>query len=167
MCGICGKLYHSRDRTVDGELLRSMASVINHRGPDDEGIYVKGNVGLAHKRLSILDLSPAGHQPMSNEDGSIWIVFNGEIYNFLDLREDLQKRGHTFMSRTDTETIIHLYEEKGVECVNDLRGMFAFAIWDENKKRLFCARDRAGKKPFVYAHTGGRAALCLRNKIPS
>ena len=130
-----------------------MASVINHRGPDDEGIYVKGNVGLAHKRLSILDLSPAGHQPMSNEDGSIWIVFNGEIYNFLDLRDDLQKRGHTFRSRTDTETIIHLYEEKGVECVHDLRGMFAFAIWDENKKRLFCARDRAGKKPFVYAHT--------------
>ena len=130
-----------------------MASVINHRGPDDEGIYVKNNVGLAHKRLSILDLSPAGHQPMNNEDGSIWIVFNGEIYNFLDLREELQKKGHTFRSRTDTETIIHLYEEKGVECVNDLRGMFAFAIWDENKKRLFCARDRAGKKPFVYAHT--------------
>ena len=110
MCGICGKLYHSRDRTVDGELLRSMASVINHRGPDDEGIYVKNNVGLAHKRLSILDLSPAGHQPMNNEDGSIWIVFNGEIYNFLDLREELQKKGHTFRSRTDTETIIHLYE---------------------------------------------------------
>ncbi len=130
-----------------------MASVINHRGPDDEGIYVKNNVGLAHKRLSILDLSPAGHQPMNNEDGSIWIVFNGEIYNFLDLREELQKKGHTFRSRTDTETIIHLYEEKGVECVHDLRGMFAFAIWDENKKRLFCARDRAGKKPFVYAHT--------------
>ena len=130
-----------------------MASVINHRGPDDEGIYVKNNVGLAHKRLSILDLSPAGHQPMSNEDGSIWIVFNGEIYNFLDLRDNLQKKGHTFRSRTDTETIIHLYEEKGVECVHDLRGMFAFAIWDENKKRLFCARDRAGKKPFVYAHT--------------
>jgi asparagine synthase (glutamine-hydrolysing) len=146
-------VYHSRDRTVDGELLRSMASVINHRGPDDEGIYVKSNVGLAHKRLSILDLSSAGHQPMSNEDGSIWIVFNGEIYNFLDLREDLHKKGHTYRSRTDTETIIHLYEEKGVECVNDLRGMFAFAIWDENKKRLFCARDRAGKKPFVYAHT--------------
>ena len=130
-----------------------MASVINHRGPDDEGIYLKGTVGLAHKRLSILDLSPAGHQPMTNEDGSIWIVFNGEIYNFLDLRDELQKRGHTFMSRTDTETIIHLYEEKGVECVHDLRGMFSFALWDENKKRLFCARDRAGKKPFVYAHT--------------
>ncbi|MDX1777960.1 MAG: asparagine synthase (glutamine-hydrolyzing), partial [Thermodesulfobacteriota bacterium] len=133
--------------------MRSMASVINHRGPDDEGIYLKGNVGLAHKRLSILDLSTAGHQPMSNEDGSVWIVFNGEIYNFLDLREALIKKGHTFVSRTDTETIIHLYEEKGIECVHDLRGMFAFAIWDEQKKRLFCARDRAGKKPFVYAHT--------------
>jgi asparagine synthase (glutamine-hydrolysing) len=130
-----------------------MASVINHRGPDDEGVYVKGNVGLAHKRLSILDLSTAGHQPMSNEDGSVWIVFNGEIYNFLDLRDALIKKGHTFVSRTDTETIIHLYEEKGIECVHDLRGMFAFAIWDEHKERLFCARDRAGKKPFVYAHT--------------
>jgi len=165
VCGICGKVYHSRDRTVDGELLRSMNSVINHRGPDDEGIYVKNNVGLAHKRLSILDLSPAGHQPMSNEDGSIWIVFNGEIYNFLDLREELQKKGHTFRSRTDTETIIHLYEEKGVECVHDLRGMFAFAIWDENKKRLFCARDRAGKKPFVYAHSEG--GLVFASEIKS
>lgn len=165
MCGICGKLYHSKDRTVDGELLRSMASVINHRGPDDEGIYVKGNVGLAHKRLSILDLSPAGHQPMSNEDGSIWIVFNGEIYNFLDLREDLIKKGHTFISQTDTETIIHLYEEKGVECVHHLRGMFAFAIWDENKERLFCARDRAGKKPFVYAHS--QEGLLFASEIKS
>ena len=165
MCGICGKLYHSRDRKVDEGLLKSMASVINHRGPDDDGIYLKGNVGLAHRRLSILDLSPAGHQPMSNEDGSIWIVFNGEIYNFLDLRDDLQKRGHTFMSKTDTETIIHLYEEKGVECVHDLRGMFAFAIWDENKKRLFCARDRAGKKPLVYAHTND--ALLFASEIKS
>ena len=165
MCGICGKLYHSKDRTVEGELLRSMASVINHRGPDDEGIYVKGNVGLAHKRLSILDLSPAGHQPMSNEDGSIWIVFNGEIYNFLDLREDLIRKGHTFVSQTDTETIVHLYEEKGVECVHDLRGMFAFAIWDENRERLFCARDRAGKKPFVYAHN--KEGLFFASEIKS
>ena len=165
MCGICGIVYSSGEKRVHGELLRSMASVINHRGPDDEGIYLKGTVGLAHKRLSILDLSPAGHQPMTNEDGSIWIVFNGEIYNFLDLREDLQKRGHTFSSQTDTETIIHLYEEKGVECVHDLRGMFAFALWDENKKRLFCARDRAGKKPFVYAHT--KDGLLFASEIKS
>ena len=165
MCGICGIVNCSGERSVDGELLKSMASVINHRGPDDEGIYLKGTVGLAHKRLSILDLSPAGHQPMTNEDGSIWIVFNGEIYNFLDLREDLQKRGHTFISRTDTETIIHLYEEKGVACVHDLRGMFAFALWDENKKRLFCTRDRAGKKPFVYAHT--KDGLLFASEIKS
>jgi asparagine synthase (glutamine-hydrolysing) len=158
-------LYHSKDRAVDRELLRSMASVINHRGPDDEGIFVKGNVGLAHKRLSILDLSPAGHQPMSNEDGSIWVVFNGEIYNFLDLRKDLLQKGHTFKSQTDTETIVHLYEEKGIECVQDLRGMFAFAIWDENKKRLFCARDRAGKKPFVYAQS--KEGLLFASEIKS
>jgi asparagine synthase (glutamine-hydrolysing) len=132
--------------------MKEMSSVLTHRGPDDEGVYVKGNVGLAHKRLSIIDLTPAGHQPMSNEDGSIWIVFNGEIYNFLDLREELIKKGHCFTSKTDTETIIHLYEEKGVECVHDLRGMFAFAIWDENKKRLLIARDRVGKKPLVYYH---------------
>jgi asparagine synthase (glutamine-hydrolysing) len=153
LCGICGKIYHEVDRKVDKELIRKMSSVLRHRGPDDEGVYLKNNVGLAHKRLSIIDLTSAGHQPMSNEDGSVWIVFNGEIYNFLDLRENLQKKGHSFSSLTDTETIIHLYEDKGVECVYDLRGMFAFAIWDENKRRLFLARDRAGKKPLVYAHT--------------
>lgn len=153
MCGICGRIYHEVDRKVDKDLIKRMSSVLTHRGPDDEGVYIKKNVGLAHRRLSIIDLTPAGHQPMSNEDGSIWIVFNGEIYNYLDLRDDLQKRGHTFSSHTDTETIIHLYEEKGVECVHDLRGMFAFAIWDENKNRLFLARDRAGKKPVVYFHS--------------
>ena len=152
MCGICGKVYHAVDKKVDKALIKKMSSVLNHRGPDDEGVYIKNNVGLAHKRLSIIDLTSAGHQPMSNEDGSIFIVFNGEIYNFLDLRDELIEKGHCFTSKTDTETIIHLYEEKGVECVHDLRGMFAFAIWDENKKRLLIARDRAGKKPLVYYH---------------
>ncbi len=109
MCGICGKLYHALDRKVEETLIEKMSSVLTHRGPDDEGVYIKGNVGLAHKRLSIIDITPAGHQPMSNEDGSIWIVFNGEIYNYLDLREKLQQKGHTFSSHTDTETIIHLY----------------------------------------------------------
>ncbi len=150
MCGICGKVYHAVDKKADKALIKKMSSVLTHRGPDDEGFYIKDNVGLAHRRLSIIDLTSAGHQPMSNEDGSIWIVFNGEIYNFLDLRDELIKKGHCFTSKTDTETIIHLYEEKGVECVHDLRGMFAFAIWDENKKRLLIARDRAGKKPLVY-----------------
>ncbi len=165
MCGICGKVYHALDRKVEESLVKRMSSVLTHRGPDDEGVYIKDNVGLAHKRLSIIDITPAGHQPMSNEDGSIWIVFNGEIYNYLDLRENLQKKGHIFSSHTDTETIIHLYEEKGVDCVHDLRGMFAFAIWDENKKRLFLARDRAGKKPLLYVHN--REGILFASEIKS
>jgi len=165
LCGICGKVYHSLNEKVDKVLIQKMSSVLAHRGPDDEGVYLKDNVGLAHKRLSIIDLTPAGHQPMSNEDGSIWIVFNGEIYNFLDLREKLQKKGHTFTSHTDTETIIHLYEDKGIECVDDLRGMFAFAIWDENRHRLFLARDRAGKKPLVYTHN--KEGLLFASEIKS
>ncbi len=108
------------------------------------------NVGLGHRRLAIIDLSPAGHQPMSNEDGTIWIVLNGEIYNFPELRDALEKKGHKFKSRTDTEVVLHLYEDKGVECLKDLRGPFAFAIWDNRKKILFAARDRIGKKPLYY-----------------
>ena len=158
MCGICGKI--SLNSTVDEALIRKMCSVLEHRGPDDEGVYINGvkgeglrvNAGLGHKRLAIIDLSPAGHQPMSNEDGSVWIVLNGEIYNFLELREGLEKKGHRFKSRTDTEVVLHLYEEKGAECVKDLRGMFAFAIWDQRKELLFAARDRIGKKPFYYWH---------------
>ncbi|MBI3399372.1 MAG: asparagine synthase (glutamine-hydrolyzing) [Deltaproteobacteria bacterium] len=151
MCGICGKInFHNEP--VDETLLKRMASIIAHRGPDDEGIYVKGSVGLGHRRLSIIDLSPLAHQPMSNEDGSVWIVFNGEIYNFIDLKKDLIKRGHTFRSHSDTEVILHLYEEEGTECVQKLRGMFAFAIWDERDKSLFLARDRVGKKPLYYRH---------------
>lgn len=125
-----------------------------HRGPDDEGVYVdpQAKAGLGHRRLSIIDLSPAGHQPMSNEDESIWIVLNGEIYNFLEIRKDLEQRGHVFRSHTDTEVIIHLYEEKGTDCLSYLRGPFAFAIWDEKKQRLFIARDRIGKKPIYYTY---------------
>ena len=162
MCGICGKInFHNEP--VEEKLLKRMASSLSHRGPDDEGIYlsqkseIKNNnrpsVGLGHRRLSIIDLSPLAHQPMSNEDGSIWIVFNGEIYNFIGLREDLIKKGHIFRSKSDTETIIHLYEEYGTECMKYLRGMFAFAIWDERNKSLFLARDRVGKKPLYYWHT--------------
>ena len=153
MCGICGKLYFNPIRKADQNNISAMASVLAHRGPDDHGIYVDGPVGIGHQRLSIIDISPAGHQPMSNEDGSIWIVFNGEIYNFKELRMELQGKGHVFTSHTDTETIIHLYEEEDTDCLNRLRGMFAFAIWDSTKQRLFIARDRVGKKPLVYAVT--------------
>ena len=126
-----------------------MADAIQHRGPDDEGYYRSGPVGLGFRRLSIIDLN-TGHQPISNEDGTVWIVFNGEIYNYQDLRRDLQRRGHIFKTKTDTETIVHLYEEFGEGCVEKLRGMFAFAIWDENRKKLLLARDRAGIKPLYY-----------------
>jgi len=151
MCGISGKLFFDPTRSVEENLLLRMCRVLAHRGPDDEGTYVKGPVGLGHRRLAIIDLSEAGRQPMPNEDGTIWIVFNGEIYNFLELREDLLKKGHRFRSKTDTEVILHLYEEKGVGCLRDLRGMFAFALWDENAKTLFLARDRLGKKPLFYS----------------
>lgn len=152
MCGICGKINFNSE-PVDEILLKRMTSCLSHRGPDDEGIYLKDNVGLGHRRLSIIDLSPSAHQPMSNEDGSLWIVYNGEIYNFPELRENLIKKGHTFHSKSDTETIIHLYEECGVDCLKYLRGMFAFAIWDKRNKSLFLARDRVGKKPLYYWHT--------------
>lgn len=153
MCGICGKIYFDRSEKVDISLIDRMTSVLKHRGPDDRGIHVEGHVGLGHQRLSIIDLSAAGHQPMPNEDSSIWIVFNGEIYNFEELRQELQASGHVFRSHSDTEVIIHLYEEEAADCVHRLRGMFAFAIWDNNKQQLFIARDRAGKKPLVYAVT--------------
>jgi asparagine synthase (glutamine-hydrolysing) len=150
VCGIGGKLYFDPARPVEPELLSRMNGVLAHRGPDDAGIYCEGAVGLAHRRLSIIDLSPAGHQPMANEDGSIWIVFNGEIYNFQTLRPDLIRRGHRFRSSTDTEVILHLYEEYGTDCLKFLRGMFAFAIWDGVRRQLFLARDRLGKKPLCY-----------------
>jgi len=150
MCGISGKLYVDSTRPVERDVLERMNAALAHRGPDDAGIYCGGPIGLAHRRLSIIDLSPAGHQPMANEDESIWIVFNGEIYNFPTLRSDLAARGHRFRSNTDTEVILHLYEDHGAECLRFLRGMFAFAIWDGPRRQLFLARDRLGKKPLCY-----------------
>jgi asparagine synthase (glutamine-hydrolysing) len=163
MCGICGKI--SANGNVNEDLIRKMCGALSHRGPDSEGVCInplpqpsplKGRrgvtVGLGHRRLAIIDLSKAGHQPMSNEDGSVWIVLNGEIYNFPELREALEKKGHRFKSHTDTEVVLHLYEDKGVECLKDLRGPFAFAIWDSRKERLFIAKDRLGKKPLYYAY---------------
>jgi asparagine synthase (glutamine-hydrolysing) len=150
MCGISGKLYFDSTRPVERDVLERMNAVLAHRGPDDAGVYCAGSIGLAHRRLSIIDLSPAGHQPMANEDESIRIVFNGEIYNFPELRPNLAARGHRFRSNTDTEVILHLYEEHGTECLRFLRGMFAFAIWDGPRRQLFLARDRLGKKPLCY-----------------
>ena len=150
MCGICGKVNLERNAaSVEPSLIRAMIDTIRHRGPDDEGLHVAAGVGLGHLRLSIIDLG-TGHQPLSNEDGTIWIVFNGEIYNYLELRAFLLSKGHVFKTQTDTETIVHLYEEFGPACLEKLRGMFAFAIWDESKKSLFLARDRVGIKPLYY-----------------
>jgi asparagine synthase (glutamine-hydrolysing) len=149
MCGIAGHVS-ADGRPVRREHVAAMGSRLRHRGPDDRGTFMNGHVGLAHERLSILDVSAAGHQPMSNHDGTVWIVFNGEIYNFQELRQSLRP-GHTFRSRTDTEVILHLYEDYGPQCVSMLRGMFAFAIWDARHQRLVLARDRLGKKPLFYA----------------
>lgn len=151
MCGICGMVGDN-----DVKKLEAMTNVMAHRGPDDAGIYVsnKGQpVGLGNRRLSIIDLSEAGHQPMCNEDGTVWLSHNGEIYNYRELRQELVERGHVFRSNTDTETILHLYEEYGLELCKKLVGMFAFALWDEGKQRLFLARDRLGIKPLYYTLT--------------
>lgn len=143
-----------RTQRIEEGRVRQMCNAIVHRGPDDEGIFAHRNTGLGMRRLSIIDLA-GGHQPIFNEDRSIWIVFNGEIYNFPDLRPELEAKGHRFATHSDTETIVHLYEEMGAECVQKLRGMFAFAIWDEHKQSLLIARDRLGKKPLHYAlHRG-------------
>jgi asparagine synthase (glutamine-hydrolysing) len=150
MCGICGKLNFDPAREVPPGLLKRMADTMYHRGPDDEGYYTAGAVGLGFRRLSIIDLA-SGHQPLSNEDGTVWIVFNGEIYNYQELRTYLLSQGHTFRTRTDTEVIVHLYEELGPACVERLRGMFGFAIWDGRNRSLMLARDRIGIKPLYYA----------------
>jgi asparagine synthase (glutamine-hydrolysing) len=153
MCGICGIFFPGRQRRVEAGILARMNQRIVHRGPDDDGFLVEDNVGLAMRRLSIIDVQH-GHQPLSNQNGDIWIVYNGEIYNHEALRADLEARGHRYRTRSDTETIVQLYEEYGRDCVQHLRGMFAFAIWDRRARRLFCARDRLGIKPFYYRWEG-------------
>lgn len=153
MCGINGIALSTRSgRRLDRETLVRMRDVIKHRGPDDVGIYIDDRIGLGHRRLSIVDVA-AGHQPMTNEDSSLQITYNGEIYNHADYRSELEACGHIYNTHCDTETILHLYEEHGPRCVEYLRGMFAFAIWDARKKELFIARDRLGVKPLYFAHT--------------
>lgn len=150
MCGIAGIFEYQRKETMSEDFVRRMTDTIVHRGPDDEGIYVGPGLGFGFRRLSIIDLS-GGHQPISNEDGRMWVMLNGEIYNYSELRKDLEGRGHRFATRSDTETIVHLYEEYGEDCFRRLRGMFAIALWDSVKRKLLLARDRLGKKPLFYA----------------
>src|SRR5256712_4285620 len=152
MCGIAGIVKRDPRETVDEARLKRMRDVLRHRGPDGEGLLLDGPVGLGHRRLAIIDVA-GGHQPMANEDETIWIVYNGEIYNHAPLRPGLESRGHRYRTRSDTETIVDLYEEEGERCVERLQGMFAFAVWDRTRQRLLLARDRLGIKPLYYAST--------------
>jgi asparagine synthase (glutamine-hydrolysing) len=154
MCGIAGIVGRHRE-VIDAADVRRMCHTLVHRGPDDEGIYTHGAVGLGMRRLSVIDLS-SGHQPVHNEDKSVWVICNGEIYNFPELRKELESRGHRFYTESDTEVIVHLYEEMGTDCVTKLRGMFALALYDERREKLLLARDRLGKKPLYYAQHRGR-----------
>ncbi len=186
MCGITGTSWTTRDKNISPSVLKRMTDVISHRGPDDSGGYhsdVSGKsilfnhensftdfnpvseigTALGHRRLSIIDLG-TGHQPLSNEDGSIWIAFNGEIYNYQELRKELIHQGHQFKTESDTEVIVHLYEEQGTNCVERLRGMFALAIWDERRQRLFLARDRIGQKPLFYREQAGSLSFASELK---
>lgn len=158
MCGIVGFTWN------DERLVKRMADTIRHRGPDQEGVYCTEGISLGHRRLSIIDLSDHGRQPMTNEDGSIRLVFNGEIYNFKELRDELIGKGHVFSSRTDTEVILHAYEEYGTDAVHKLRGMFAFALWDSRRRWLWMARDRIGIKPLYYYHGGGKLVFASEIK---
>ena len=163
MCGIAG-IIRLDDKPVLPDDIRRMCGAMTHRGPDDEGIYIGPGIGLGMRRLSIIDLK-TGNQPVRNEDGSIWVIQNGEIYNFKELRQDLERRGHVFYTGTDTEVIVHLYEEYGDDCVNKLRGMFALALWDSKAKRLLVARDRVGIKPLYYVQVGGMLAFASELKV--
>jgi asparagine synthase (glutamine-hydrolysing) len=158
MCGIVGIINLDRSQPADERTVRAMAGAIIHRGPDDEGFYCKNNVALGMRRLSIIDLA-TGRQPISNEDGTVWVVFNGEIYNFPELRERLTARGHQFNTHSDTEVIVHLYEDYGDRLVDHLNGMFAFALWDEKRERLLIARDRMGEKPLYFTQIADRALI--------
>src|SRR6266850_721672 len=154
MCGIVG-IVGSSGRPVDDAVLRSMNDSLWHRGPDDEGYFVRPRVGLGMRRLAIIDVA-GGRQPVHNEDKSVWAVFNGEIYNHEELRDTLQRLGHHFYTRSDSETVVHLYEEYGDAGIARLRGMFAYALWDERRNRLLVARDRLGIKPLYYGRFGGQ-----------
>jgi len=162
MCGIAG-IMDLDGGPVREDHIRAMCAALRHRGPDGEGVYLAPGVGLGMRRLSIIDLT-TGDQPVRNEDGTAWVVFNGEIYNYKDLRRDLEGRGHRFYTRSDTESIVHLYEDRGRACVEALRGMFSFAVWDRSKRTLLLARDRLGIKPLYYMEIGRRLAFASELK---
>jgi len=164
MCGIAGKFNFDPDRPIDRARLSAMTTVIAHRGPDSDGFYVADGIGLGHRRLSIIDLS-TGDQPLANEDGTIWIVFNGEVYNFAEIRAELEAHGHRFRTHSDTEVIVHAYEQWGDRAVDRFRGMFAFALWDQPKRRLLLVRDRLGVKPLYYSATA--AGVTFGSEIKS
>ncbi len=170
MCGICGKLSYTAD-DVSTAVLKSMGASLSHRGPDSDGFYLRPKIGLAQRRLAILDLSREADPPLCNETRDVWLAFNGEIYNYRELRTELIKKNHIFRTHSDTEVIVHLYEEYGYDAVRRLRGMFAFALWDERKQRLFVARDRLGKKPLFYAKNPSgltfASELCAIRKDPA
>ena len=163
MCGIAGAAWTADAVPLSSATLERMISALKHRGPDDSGTHCSSAAALGFRRLSIIDLS-TGHQPLANEDETVWIVFNGEIYNYRELRADLEARGHRFRTNSDTECIVHLYEDLGPECVHRLRGMFAFSIWDDRRKRLLLARDRAGKKPLFYRLDRGQLTFASELK---
>lgn len=164
MCGISGLFYFTPVHPVKDDVIRNMACSLKQRGPDATGIYVQGNIGLGFTRLAIIDLSPAAMQPMKNEDGTIFLVFNGEIYNYRDLRRELVALGHSFISNADSETVLHAYEEYGTDCLDKLDGMFAFAVWDAKTRQLFLARDRFGIKPLHYVRQNGMLAFASESK---
>ena len=156
MCGLAGKLFFDRSRVVDPALLERMACAIAHRGPDDQGVWAEGPIGLSSRRLAVIDLSQRGHQPMASADGRLHIAYNGEVYNFQILRTELERAGYRFRSTSDTEVLLALYERDGEHMVRHLRGMFAFALWDSTRRRLLLVRDRLGKKPlFYFQHAHG------------
>jgi asparagine synthase (glutamine-hydrolysing) len=150
MCGIAGR-YALDGSPASRTELETMIAAIRHRGPDATGFHLDGSLGLGHARLAIIDLSPLGEQPMPNEDGRVLLTYNGEIYNYRELCDDLRAHGHVFRSRSDSEAIVHAYEEWGADCLARFNGMWAFAIWDAPRRRLFCARDRMGVKPLYYS----------------
>src|SRR3954454_23960064 len=154
MCGICGQYNFATSETVSPDVISRMAYAIRHRGPDDDGFYVSGNIGLGFRRLSIIDLG-LGHQPMADSEEKIWLVFNGEIYNFKELRAELETLGHRFRTNSDTEVIIYAYKQWGEDLLLKLNGMFGLAVWDSEREKLILARDRMGIKPVYYALDGG------------